>query len=132
MIDFTCTCGFKSQAKDELAGKKVKCPNCGRVVILPSPDVSSQHSPDEEYAMHNSEKKGRMKWYALIGGAIAIVVIGVVTLALNRDPFVANTKNRKESYKQYLQKSEAFFDSVRRTNSDLEVGINHPKFQERI
>jgi len=42
MIDFTCECGFKTQAKDELAGKKVKCPNCGRVVPVGSREPGQQ------------------------------------------------------------------------------------------
>ncbi|GAH85570.1 unnamed protein product, partial [marine sediment metagenome] len=71
------------------------------------------------------------KTIVIICCVLAIVVVGIITLALNRDPFVADSKNREESYKQYLQKSEAFFDSVRRTNSDLEVGITHLKFHER-
>jgi hypothetical protein len=31
-----CTCGKKLQARDELAGKKVKCPQCATVLTLPT------------------------------------------------------------------------------------------------
>src|SRR5262245_49690262 len=36
MIAFTCTsCRKKLSAKDDLAGKKVKCPGCGAVASVP-------------------------------------------------------------------------------------------------
>src|SRR5262245_17075636 len=31
-------CGKSLKAKDELAGKKVKCPGCGNVLAIPTPD----------------------------------------------------------------------------------------------
>jgi hypothetical protein len=34
-IFFHCTCGKKLQAKDELAGKRLKCPSCQKVVPVP-------------------------------------------------------------------------------------------------
>jgi DNA-directed RNA polymerase subunit RPC12/RpoP len=30
-----CTCGKKLRARDDLAGKKVKCPGCGRLLTVP-------------------------------------------------------------------------------------------------
>jgi predicted RNA-binding Zn-ribbon protein involved in translation (DUF1610 family) len=36
-IPFSCECGKKLQAKDEFAGRKMKCPNCGRVLTIPHP-----------------------------------------------------------------------------------------------
>src|SRR4051794_37382534 len=35
-------CAKKVKAKDELAGKRVKCPSCGQAVVLPSVHTSSQ------------------------------------------------------------------------------------------
>jgi len=35
----TCDCGKKLSVKDELAGKKVKCPGCGEVLVAPTPTV---------------------------------------------------------------------------------------------
>src|SRR5207249_7669214 len=41
MITFECSgCNRKLQAKEERAGKKVKCPQCGQVVLIPSEAVS--------------------------------------------------------------------------------------------
>jgi hypothetical protein len=54
MIDFTCNqCGRKHQVKDEMQGKKGKCP-CGNSIVVPaaaaapvSPHGFSQPSPSE-------------------------------------------------------------------------------------
>src|SRR5262249_18516041 len=35
-IKLSCDCGKKLQVKDDLAGKKVKCPGCGAVVPVPA------------------------------------------------------------------------------------------------
>jgi hypothetical protein len=35
-IIFNCTCGKKLQARDELAGKKLKCPGCHKVLPVPA------------------------------------------------------------------------------------------------
>ncbi len=42
-INQTCGCGAKLQAKDELAGKQVKCPACGVTLRLPSREVAPPH-----------------------------------------------------------------------------------------
>jgi hypothetical protein len=42
-IDLTCSCGKKATVKDELAGKKGKCPACGNVLTVPVPSA-----PDSE------------------------------------------------------------------------------------
>jgi hypothetical protein len=34
-IAVRCACGQSLKAKDELAGKRVKCPGCGRIAVLP-------------------------------------------------------------------------------------------------
>ena len=36
-IVIACQCGKKLQAKDELAGKRVKCPQCGQPLTVPAP-----------------------------------------------------------------------------------------------
>ena len=35
VISFSCTCGKNLKAKAELAGKKVKCSQCGKAVLVP-------------------------------------------------------------------------------------------------
>ena len=36
-IAVACQCGQRFQARDELAGKQAKCPKCGRILTIPSP-----------------------------------------------------------------------------------------------
>ncbi len=40
-IPVGCQCGKRFQAKDELAGKRVKCPGCGNVLTIPEPQPAS-------------------------------------------------------------------------------------------
>ena len=42
-IPVTCQCGKKYQAKDELAGRQLKCPTCGQILVVPQSD-----SPEAE------------------------------------------------------------------------------------
>src|SRR5688500_17938739 len=35
-IAVTCRCGRCLKARDELAGKKVRCPDCAEVLVIPS------------------------------------------------------------------------------------------------
>ena len=44
-IAVACQCGQRFQAKDELAGKVVKCPKCGQALRIPSPRPQAQPSP---------------------------------------------------------------------------------------
>lgn len=39
-ISVACACGKKFQAKDELAGKRVKCPGCGQPLLIPAPQAA--------------------------------------------------------------------------------------------
>jgi len=36
-IALTCTCGKQFNAKDEFAGKRIRCPACGTIVAIPYP-----------------------------------------------------------------------------------------------
>lgn len=38
-IEFSCACGSKLRVKDEFAGRKFKCPSCGKVVQAPMPEA---------------------------------------------------------------------------------------------
>src|SRR5262245_16589775 len=45
-IPFGCTCGKQLLAKDEFAGKKLRCPGCGKILTIPSPPYrTSEVSP---------------------------------------------------------------------------------------
>ncbi len=44
-IPVACQCGQKFQAKDQLAGKKVKCPKCSNPLRIPSPQQAAPPAP---------------------------------------------------------------------------------------
>src|SRR5262245_6678944 len=37
-ITFSCQCGRTLKARDELAGKRATCPQCGNVLTIPEPE----------------------------------------------------------------------------------------------
>jgi len=41
-ITFDCTCGRSLRVGDENAGRRVKCPACGAIVIVPKPQVEEE------------------------------------------------------------------------------------------
>ena len=52
-IEVTCSNGHKLKAKDELAGKKLKCPKCSVQVTVPFPEPAT---PDGESLLSDLEK----------------------------------------------------------------------------
>ena len=48
-IRVTCrSCGSALQARDELAGKRVKCPACGQALAIPAPQAAAVAPPPDE------------------------------------------------------------------------------------
>lgn len=41
-IPLSCACGRSMRVKDELAGRRVKCPECGEVLAVPKPEPSPE------------------------------------------------------------------------------------------
>jgi hypothetical protein len=41
-IEHACTCGAKLKVKDELAGKKIKCPKCSQVSTVAEPTIQTE------------------------------------------------------------------------------------------
>jgi hypothetical protein len=41
-IGFRCGCGKQLQVRDDLAGKKARCPGCGTILAIPSPQESAR------------------------------------------------------------------------------------------
>ena len=50
-ISFTCACGKALKARDEHAGKKTKCPQCGAVLAILLPDLSPDFDVGWGYAL---------------------------------------------------------------------------------
>jgi RsiW-degrading membrane proteinase PrsW (M82 family) len=49
-IEVSCECGGQFRAKDELAGRQVKCPKCGRPLTIPSQTFDLADEPPSEPA----------------------------------------------------------------------------------
>jgi hypothetical protein len=45
-IAVTCTCGRAMQIKEEFAGRKVRCPDCRGVVVVPTPEREADPEHD--------------------------------------------------------------------------------------
>lgn len=52
-IVFQCNCGKSLKAKDELAGRRVKCPDCETILHVPAPQAT-EPEPDA-YGLHEEE-----------------------------------------------------------------------------
>jgi protease PrsW len=53
-ISFRCACGKKLSAKDELAGRSVRCPACSTVLKIPVPEVEPTEEPEDAYALQET------------------------------------------------------------------------------
>ena len=53
-ISFRCQCGKKLSAKDEMAGRSVRCPACSTVLKIPVPGVEPKDEPEDVYALEET------------------------------------------------------------------------------
>ena len=56
-IAFVCACGKSLHAKDELAGKKTKCPACGSILTIPALERAA--ADEEEVAGYLLEPENK-------------------------------------------------------------------------
>jgi hypothetical protein len=56
-VTFACGgCGFKTKVKDELAGKKIKCPKCGVPGVIPAVMTKQEQSSSDDLLSVNLDK----------------------------------------------------------------------------
>ena len=96
-ISLTCECGKKLAVKEELAGKRVKCPSCESLITVPS--LADEPPPrkrpaaavdddedqgDEEARPRKKKKKKRAKSNKMlwIGASVGVLVLGFCCLGL--------------------------------------------------
>ncbi len=53
-----CPCGQSFSAKDELAGKKVKCPVCGQAFVVPRPERPAPAPADDPLGLGDAGEQG--------------------------------------------------------------------------
>jgi hypothetical protein len=95
-ITVTCQCGKKLGVKDELAGKRVKCPACGTILTVPAAEapapmdaevVAESETPGEEgpaprkkgAKADGRKKSNKMLW---IGAGVGVLVLGFCCLSI--------------------------------------------------
>jgi prepilin-type processing-associated H-X9-DG protein len=72
----TCGCGKQFQTKDENAGRRARCPDCGRELIIPGPGGAGVVG--DEFAPASAPFKGGTPRTS--GKAIASLVLGALSL----------------------------------------------------
>ncbi len=60
-IPLQCDCGRSLRIKDELAGRKVKCPQCAAVLVVPLPEAPAEDEAYELLADDAPEEPRRRK-----------------------------------------------------------------------
>lgn len=79
-ISVKCECGKKLSVKLKLAGKRIKCPGCGEVIVVPAV------AEDFEYAEDSTGVRTGYVGLALVIFFVAIYSIGAV-LTGRKQPF---------------------------------------------
>lgn len=110
-VSFVCPdCGKTLKARMELAGKKVKCTQCGSAVVVPSVPVSESVMPDQ-----------RKWWFLIAGGAVLTVSAAVVGVLL----WVRSSDSASPSTEQpYQSQLQAEIDKVKADQS-IEIDVRH-------
>jgi RsiW-degrading membrane proteinase PrsW (M82 family) len=54
-IIFSCSCGKAFRAAESIAGKRVKCSKCGRVIVVPQPKPKDDQASEEDAGRRSPE-----------------------------------------------------------------------------
>jgi hypothetical protein len=143
-IALSCpSCDKALKVKDELAGKKVKCPGCGEPILVaaeePAVEAAVQEPPrrkarvadDEDGGEDRPRKKKKKKkksntllWIALGGGAaflLLLIVVGAVLFFITRPAEVA--KSTEQPKTKAKKKQDPKFDPLPNDNPRPKGGI---------
>lgn len=67
-------CDKKLKTKDELAGKKVKCPDCGEVIPVPAAEETDDDKPQKVKTNAKTKKSGTGLVGCLVGSFVLLVL----------------------------------------------------------
>jgi len=143
-ILLSCRCGKKLRVKEELAGKKVKCPGCAAIVPVPAPAAEPPEPPEEEQEEpeppppprskkedvsppEDEEQEARAFWvdpHALGGKIIALAEDGLYVADFNDEKEYKRVKKalaQGEPAEKVLADAETKipFDIMRKVESNL-------------
>ncbi len=87
-LSTNCSCGKQLRVRDELAGKRVKCPACGQSVqipvlanpssgaTVPATQIPTSNPPPRQ-PVASAPHNGRRKWLLLAGLTVVVIGLGV-------------------------------------------------------
>ena len=89
-IEHSCPCGAKFKVKDELAGKKIKCPKCARISSVAAGEIQAEMIPVRCHCGKSYQAKASMSGKSFKCSACKQSVLipkSGQTTELNSDPF---------------------------------------------
>jgi hypothetical protein len=144
-IALSCpSCDKALKVKDELAGRRVKCPGCGGPILVtvdevPAEEMAVQEPPrrkarvaedeDEDRPRKKKKKKkksNRLLWIALGGGAVFVlllVVVGVVVFFATRPAEETKSTQQAKTKSKKKQDPQPKFDPGANDNPRPKGGI---------
>jgi hypothetical protein len=146
-ISLTCECGKKLAVKDELAGKRVKCPGCGELLTVPSvteeaplkkraPAAADDEEDQEDERPRKKKKKrhraGKSNKTLWIGAGIGVLVLGFCCLGIGGASIFWFTRGGPE--KPILGKWGIDMEAMKKNNLALKDALKRlpPKEAEKI
>jgi hypothetical protein len=126
------------KVKDELAGRKVKCPSCGGGVLVPAneedeeaaaarPKQQAREEPDEEERPRKKKKKKKKSnkglVIGLVVGGVVLVAVVVLVIVLNRPSGQADKGNVVENPPPKQNPAQQFVPPPERHPDERTPGI---------
>ena len=86
---YCCACDRSLKVKDDLAGRKIKCPDCGKLLTVPDEEAEERprkrnRDEDEDDRPRRKKEKKRSKKGLIIGLSVGggVLAIGLVVLLI--------------------------------------------------
>ncbi len=119
-IRFTCQCGKKLRTTEELSGKKVKCPSCGRLMVVPVSQASTETPLSEKPIAMDSAAEHIAK----LQGTWVMVAAGN-----KAGEFIAGLLRYTLTFKEDKCMSVAFLGLLKAKGDPLEEQVRTGKFK---
>jgi hypothetical protein len=117
-----CEKNFKVRAR--LTGKKVKCPGCGRAVLVPAPGADESASTPEVSSA--GLQRGRSRWFLWGLGLTALVLLvalGWIAVPLFRAPAPPEQQPAGDFFYQDFRANRPLHSSLQLVGPDLDAVI---------
>ena len=84
-IEWTCECGKRLRLRDELAGKKVRCPACGQTLTAATPGLTEVNSAEVSLPRRRVPRESTfstMVTCLIVAGAFAVLAFSALAMAV--------------------------------------------------